>query len=333
MCSATTGGAGEPYPMQGRSMPMDEIRIPNDATYTPVALTDLIVAAPLAARLLLGATLPGRVVQAAALGIYAGSVAKDWTVRQGMRRIDFRAEFGADVDHLVPQTRDDRWREVRDLAVLLNHDWTPERRPRRTVAVQVNRLLTEYIASITGQRVETSSEIRSVTLASLVFPFAVGACDILSGDVAIFRDTGIFEPHIIAHEFVHRKGYFKELHAQALAYLALRGSGDPLFVQAARAERLHRQLRALTGSDPDAFQEAVEGAGLRTELRDAFLALKPDPGPLEAGITEAMKQVYDLRLRLTGQNGLSDYDVGFTDFLHTFAHSTGARQPQEQAEA
>ncbi|MGD2069384.1 MAG: hypothetical protein PVI57_11975, partial [Gemmatimonadota bacterium] len=76
---------------------MERIEIPGDATYSPVALTDLLLAAPLASRILLGATLPGRIVQAAALGYYAGSSAKDWLARSGMRRIDFESEFGADV--------------------------------------------------------------------------------------------------------------------------------------------------------------------------------------------------------------------------------------------
>jgi hypothetical protein len=38
---------------------MERIEIPGDATYTPVALTDVLLAAPLASRILLGATLPG----------------------------------------------------------------------------------------------------------------------------------------------------------------------------------------------------------------------------------------------------------------------------------
>ena len=38
---------------------MDEIRIPNDATYAPVSLTDLMAGAPLASWLLLGVTLLG----------------------------------------------------------------------------------------------------------------------------------------------------------------------------------------------------------------------------------------------------------------------------------
>ena len=41
----------------------------------------------------------------------------------------------------------------------------------------------------------------------------------------------------------------------------------------------------------------------------------------------AMKALYEERMKLTGQNGISDYDRGFTDFLHTFEHSATARQP------
>ncbi len=311
---------------------MDDIRIPNDATYSPVSLTDLMVAAPMATRLLLGASLPGRVIQAAAFGMYAGSVAKDWTARQGMVRIDFLAEFGSDVDRLDAQPTAVRRDEIARLGALLNDGWVDERPSRADLATRVNAVLTDYMASITGQRVETSSEIRNVTLASLVFPFALGACDMLSGDVAIFKDTGIFEAHIIAHEFVHRKGYFKELHAQALSYLALRGSGDPLLVQAARAERMHRQLRVVAGEDPDAFREAVDHAGLRSELREAFHQLRPDPGAIESVVSSGMKQLYDLRLKMTGQNGLSDYDEGFTNFLHTFRNSPSARQPRSGAD-
>src|SRR5690606_20131883 len=129
-------------------------------------------------------------------------------------------------------------------------------------------------------RVETSTEIRGFTMASLLFPFALGACDFLSGDVAIFRDTGVFEPHVIAHEFTHRKGYWKELEAQALAYLALASSGDPVLEQSARCERLHRQLRALSADDPDRFPTLVREAGLRPELEAGFLAMHAVPGPV-----------------------------------------------------
>ena len=41
---------------------------------------------------------------------------------------------------------------------------------------------------------------------------------------------------------------------------------------------------------------------------------------------DIMKSVYDQRMRATGQNGVSDYDEGFTNFLYTFELSTNARQ-------
>ena len=311
---------------------MERIVIPGEATYTPVALTDVLVAAPLASRLLLGATVPGRLLQAAALGLYAGSALKDWLARHGVRRVDFGAEFGADVFDLRPMTREEREVEVRQLGEALNDGYDGRRVSRSESAQEVNRHLTAYIAAITGQEVVTSSEVRDFNLSALIFPFAYGTCDILTGDIAIFRDAGILEPHVLAHEFSHRKGYWKELHAQVLAFLALRNSGEPRLVQAARAERLHRQLRVLAGEDRPEFERMVDRLGLRGELEPAFRALRPVPGYYESMVGGAVRRLYDERMKLTGQNGLSDYDEGFTNFLHTFGASSQARQPSSHAD-
>lgn len=311
---------------------MDEIRIPNDATYAPFSLTDVIATAPLASRLLLGATLPGRVVSAAALGMYAGSAVKDWVSRRDMRWIDFQREFGCDVRTLKEMPDSARRDDIEKLARRLDEGWTDEKIPRDELAVTVNGHLTEFIAGVTGQRVHTSSEVRDFTLAKLIFPFAMGVCDVVSGDVALFRDTGIFEPHVICHEFVHRKGYWKELHAQALSYFALMSSGDPVLIQSALAERLHRQLKVLASEDHQVYHELVDHLDMRTELAEALHALRPDPGVYESSVSVVMKRVYDERLKLTGQNGLSDYDLGFTNFLWTFSKSTHARQEGRLAE-
>jgi len=310
---------------------MDEIRIPNDATYAPVALTDLIAAAPLASRLLLGATLPGQIIGTAALGVYAGSAVKDWVRRWDMRRVDFQEEFGVDVHTLTPMPERERQSEVERLARLLDDSYTDARLPTAKLARTVNGHLTEYIASITGQRVHTSSAVRDFTLAKVVFPFAMGVCDVISGDVAVFHDGGVLAPHILGHEFTHRKGYWKELHAQVLSYLSLMSSGDPLLVQAARAERLHRQLKALVGDDSDRYHELVDGLAMRDELSGALHSLQPEGGAYQGAVTVVMKRLYDERLKLTGQNGISDYDVGFTNFLWTFARSTRARRDGSEA--
>jgi Protein of unknown function (DUF3810) len=311
---------------------MDEIRIPNDATYAPFSLTDVIATAPLASRLLLGATLPGRVLSAAAFGVYAGSAAKDWVRRLDMRWIDFQREFGVDVRTLEPMPKEERLSEIRRLAARLGREFTAERIPRARLARETNRALTDYIAGLTGQRVHTSSELRDFTLARVAFPFAMGVCDVLSGDVALFKDTGVFEPHVICHEFVHRKGYWKELHAQALSYLSLMSSGHPVMVQSALAERLHRQLKSVAGEDHGAYHDMIDGLGMPDELADELHALRPRPGALEGAVSLVMKRLYDERLKLTGQNGLSDYDEGFTNFLWTFSRSEASRQPAAQAE-
>jgi len=100
----------------------DEIRISNRATYWPVAPIDLVIGAPWWCGPCSGHAL-GRVVQAAVLGAYLGSAVRDWHDRRGIRRIDFRREFGADLLHLVPMPREAREAEVRTLAERLNDEF------------------------------------------------------------------------------------------------------------------------------------------------------------------------------------------------------------------
>jgi len=50
-------------------------------------------------------------------------------------------------------------------------------------------------------------------------------------------------------------------------------------------------------------------------------------------VDAGMRRVYDARMRVTGQNGISDYDVGFTNFLYTFETSATATQAPPPAGA
>jgi hypothetical protein len=174
--------------------------------------------------------------------------------------------------------------------------------------------------------VHTSAEVRGFALVGVVFPFALGACDMLTGDVAIFRDTGFLEPHVIAHEFSHRKAYWKELEAQALAYLSLTASADPALIQAALLERLHRNLLVLADHDPAGFRRLLAAVPLRAELSRSLLPLSAQPSGVARRVEQGLRGVYDRRMRLTGQNGISDYSVGFTNLLFTFETSATARQ-------
>jgi hypothetical protein len=304
---------------------LETIRIPNEATYSPIPLTDLALGAPLLSRILLGATLPGLALQTAALTIYAGSAFQDWVERLGVRRIDFGREFGADHRKPPAMPPDERQRETALLAERINDGYTKEVPRLRELAPLVDRHLIDYIAGITDQRVITSTEVREFSLAKFIFPFALGAADILSGDISIFHDTGVFQTHVLAHEFCHRKGYWRELDAQVLAYLAMTASGDDALVQGALCERLYRDVHVMTGEDRAAFEREIGRLRLRPEIEDTFLRLRPDPGAM-GPFADAMRTLYDARMRVTGQNGLSDYDQGFTDFLYGFERSETARQ-------
>jgi len=71
---------------------------------------------------------------------------------------------------------------------------------------------------------------------------------------------------------------------------------------------------------------------VREEIRSELHALRPAPSAYESAVSGAMRALYDARLKLTGQNGISDYDLGFTNFLWTFARSASARQDRALAE-
>lgn len=294
---------------------MDRLRIPNIATYLPIAPSDLLLTAPIAARFLFGLSPAGRVVQAAALSVYAGSALVDWAIRADARRVDFEDAFGFDPLSPPPASEEERRRDVERLVERLNANYVPMRTPRKELAEQVDRHLTDFLAELTGQRLETSARVRDFMLAQIVFPFALGAADPLTGDVAIFRSTGVFEPHVIAHEFCHRKGYMKEAEAQILGYLALVDSGEPVLEQSAHCERLDRQLWVLAERDAAAYNALLDDLGLREELKDAFAVRHPAEGPVGGVVGPMMKNAYNARMKLTGQNGLSDYDEGFTNFL------------------
>src|SRR5262247_315943 len=122
--------------MRDTGQSRNEIRISNRATYWTVAPLDMLVAAPLVGRLLLGATPLGRLLQGVMLGMYLGSGLRDWSDRQGLRRINFRREFGADVGHMRALPRELREAEVRTLVRRLNDEVVLERLPRRELAVE-----------------------------------------------------------------------------------------------------------------------------------------------------------------------------------------------------
>ena len=305
----------------------DEIWIANRATYWPVAPIDLVVGAPLVVRALLGVTPLGRVVQGAVLGAYLANAVRDWHNRRGIRKIDFRREFGADLHHLVPMPREVREAEVRILAERLNDEFIPQRRPRRELAVEVDRHLTRYIASITGQRVR--HERRGARLRPLEARVPVRARG-LRRAVGRRRDLQGHRPPRAA-----RRSRTSSATARATGRSCTRRCspisrwsppGSPSCGRPRGSSASIATCACWRASESGAFERLAATAALRPELGTVLGALRPPATAVGRTVEAGMRQVYDTRMRMTGQAGISDYDVGFTNFLYTFETSTTARQ-------
>ncbi|MDH3225419.1 MAG: hypothetical protein OEO23_16990, partial [Gemmatimonadota bacterium] len=64
------------------------------------------------------------------------------------------------------------------------------------------------------------------------------------------------------------------------------------------------------------YERLLDDSPLEGPLLEDFRRLRP--GSNEGWFSRTMRDLYDSRMKLTGQNGLSDYDRGFTDFLYTY---------------
>jgi hypothetical protein len=81
-----------------------------------------------------------------------------------------------------------------------------------------------------------------------------------------------------------------------------------------------------TTTTPRARERRPRRVPFRPELQALLVKLRPPLTGVERQLEGGMRRLYHLRMRATGQTGISDYDLGFTNFLYTFEVSTTARQ-------
>jgi hypothetical protein len=74
------------------------------------------------------------------------------------------------------------------------------------------------------------------------------------------------------------------------------------------------------------YDRLVTRTGLPPELREALGELGPAASAVGRHLDAGVRRLYGARMRMTGQAGISDYDLGFTNFLYTFETSAVARQ-------
>ncbi len=240
-------------------------------------------------------------------------------------KINFLETFGADVKHHKEVPLEKRISEIDELTEKVNDEYIPQEHERKYLAQEVNRKLTAFIAEKSGVEVHSSDNVRNFGIAKLIFPFAKGYYNFLDGEIGLFGNLGVFEPHRMAHEFAHRKGYLIELEAQVLAYLSLINSYDKELMQSAYCERLFSDMDVVADFNDDKFKETIETSALRGELKQDFQKRIGKEGLYEKVVSFIMMPIYNLRMKLTGQNGVEDYSLGFTNFLYTIENEIGEK--------
>ena len=97
-------------------------------------------------------------------------------------------------------------------------------------------------------------------------------------------------------------------------------------------------LRALQESAPGEVLHyqvvmGVDSGKIGVEIPKSEVPTKQTGGGIipDEDATGLSMKLYDQRMKLTGQNGVTDYDEGFTNFLWTFCRSKTARVPRWHA--
>jgi hypothetical protein len=233
--------------------------------------------------------------------------------KEKIRPFDFQRQFGLDpycnFEHM---SKEERQTEISRIVEILNDNFVPYCYTRKEVARKINLGLTDYIEGNTGQRISTSSFVKSFSLLSLIFPQCVGGSSSITGEVTCRNGLGVLEPAAMGHELVHRKGYLKELEANIISYFYLVSSGDPSLVQSGESVRLLTNLCLSEGK----YRDKLEKSGLRGELKREFLRIAPPLKIYQRLAGKAFEKFYGVKMRLTGQRGLDDYSTYFTDYLH-----------------
>jgi len=301
------------------------ITVPNLVTYLPFSMIDGVVVSAILGTVATISSSHSAVEGceggiAAFAGAYALSSGIDLVQKSRTRRINFQEAYGYGVKNLPSMPLEERIKEARTLAEKLNDEFATADLPDGYLGSLVEEELSRYIEQRTGQKVKNSFLFRTSGVMRSLFPFAKGAADPISGEIALFEEMGVFRPHVIAHEFAHRKGYLKELEAQVLSYLALSESNSSYLRQSVNCERLSSQFSVIAEDIGRTRTEVVEESGLRPELQQDFVERKKSGGLYERAISAVMLPLYNLRMKATGQNGLSDYDRGFTNFLYAIGN-------------
>lgn len=227
--------------------------------------------------------------------------------------------------------RDTRMKKIDELCLMISDDYTEKKYSMKEEAKIAGKTLDEIIYKIEGVRIKTSNVVKNSYVTKYIMPHALGGCNLISGEIEIFRQLPYMSFSISAHELAHRKTYINENEAEVLAHLTGFATKNPVFIQSSRVSRLRREYQTLFQTH---FQKPKE-----EELLDFFHDLKlpqklknwmvdtevSKPGVVMRGVMKGQLAMYKVIMRILGQKeGLRRYTEIFTADLYAMEQKYGS---------
>lgn len=245
------------------------------------------------------------------------------------KKVNFLENISADVndfsEDLVPSEA--REKDIIDLVESLNTNYMQNNLSTKDISKKTANAIQEYIKKITNQDIRFYHGVRNgFNLAGIAFASLGIKWD--DGEITVYPFGGnLLLPQTIAHEQAHRIGYNQELDAQLLSYYALAESQDPLLMQSAKLARLLSHFVVLSEKEQVNIIDVANKYNLRPEFIDDLFQHFPKKSnflyTIAFKLGEFSRKAMDKKLSEEGQNGISIYDLGFTNALYLRENNIG----------
>ncbi|MCM2325162.1 MAG: DUF3810 family protein [Candidatus Woesearchaeota archaeon] len=206
--------------------------------------------------------------------------------------------------------------DVKKLIRAINEEYSETDLSLDELNDQVGDAIERYLFKRTGEKIGFSHKIKQGNQIFYDYLGIIGLTNIIDRDITLFKVNKHFSPFVSAHEFCHRIGYFRELDANAIAYQALIESGNPVLRQSARLMRLDYTLDLLLHDSKDSKIDTARRFGLKKELCPDMEFYDDNRTGLAKLGYKSFISAYGLMMKLTKQNGIGGYSLGFINYLH-----------------
>lgn len=232
--------------------------------------------------------------------------------------------------------KETRMKKIDELCLMISDDYTEQKYSMKEESKIAGEALDDIIYKIEGVRIKTSNVVKNSYITKYIMPHALGGCNMISGEIEIFRQLPYISFSIVAHELAHRKTYMNENEAEVLAHLTGLMTKDPVFIQSSRVSRFRREYQTLFDKenmkeeDKEVRKERVmdffNDLKLPQKMKDWMVDLEfKKYNIVVRGMMKGQLALYKVMMKIFGQKeGLKRYTEVFTEDLYAIERNYGS---------